>query len=332
MAPSTTAAHHTSDAPETHVATTAPAPGNQNPLRHRSARLGERAIVAVLFLCGAVSVLTTVAIVGVLANETVPFFQQIPLSDFFLDTVWQPFGIPGNEGFRLGVWALVTGTAHVTVIGLLVAIPLGLGAATYLSEYASPRVRGILKPTLEVLAGIPTVVLGFFALTTVSPFLRDVLGTDVVDLFNSFSGGLVVGVMLIPTVASVSEDAMSAVPRALREAGYGLGASRSRVARSVVFPSALSGIVAAIILAMSRAVGETMIVALSVGSRPTVTWDVFAQNQTMTGYIAQSVGGEAARGSFQYTALFAVGSLLFVITLALNLAASAFVRRYRQAY
>jgi len=289
-------------------------------------------MVSALFLCGAISVVTTLAIVVVLVRETLPFFQAIPLSDFFLDTVWQPFGEPGSEGFRLGVWPLVTGTALVTVIGLVVAIPLGLSAAIYLSEYASPRLRNTLKPTLELLAGIPTVVLGFFALTVVSPLMRSILGTDTVDLFNSFSGGVVVGVMLIPTVASVAEDAMSAVPNSLREAGYGLGASRSYVATRVVFPAALSGIVAAIILAMSRAVGETMIVALAVGSRPEITFDIFSQNQTMTGYIAQSVGGEASRGSFQYQALFAVGSLLFVMTLGLNLVASSVVRRYRQEY
>lgn len=301
-----------------------------NPLAPRSRRLGEKAIVSVLFACGAVSVVTTVAIVLVLASETLPFFQRIGLSSFFLDTQWQPFG--GADTVRLGIWPLVTGTMHVTVIGLAVAVPIGLAAATYLSEYATPRVRTTLKPTLELLAGIPTVVLGFFALTAVTPFLRDVLGLQSIDFFNSFSGGLVVGVMLIPTVASISEDAMSAVPDALREAGYGLGASRSRVALRVVFPAALSGIVAAIILAMSRAVGETMIVALAVGSRPQVTLNPFEQNQTMTGYIAQSVGGEAARGSFQYEALFAVGATLFVMTLALNLIAAAVVRRYRQAY
>ncbi len=302
----------------------------ENPLAPRSRRLGEKAIVAVLFACGAVSVVTTVAIILVLASETLPFFQRISLGQFFGDTVWQPFG--GIETVRLGIWPLITGTMHVTVIGLAVAVPIGLAAATYLSEYAEPRVRKTLKPTLELLAGIPTVVLGFFALTAVTPFLRDVLGFQQIDFFNSLSGGLVVGVMLIPTVASVSEDAMSAVPDALREAGYGLGASRSKVALRVVFPAALSGIVAAIILAMSRAVGETMIVALAVGSRPQITLNPLEQNQTMTGYIAQSVGGEAARGSFQYEALFAVGATLFVMTLALNLIAAAVVRRYRQVY
>ncbi len=300
-----------------------------NPLRQRKPRWGERIIISVLFVCGIVSILTTVAIVLVLINETLPFFERIGLGDFLGDTVWQPFG--GEEVVRLGVWPLVVGTAHVTVIGLAVSIPIGLAAATYLSEYASQRVREVLKPTLELLAGIPTVVLGFFALTTVTPFFRDVVGMPL-DFFNSFAGGLVVGVMLIPTVASVSEDAMSAVPKALREAGYGLGASKSTVALRVVFPAAISGIVAAIILAMSRAVGETMIVALAVGSQPNITWNVFEANQTMTGYIAQSVGGEAARGSFQYQALFAVGSFLFIITLSLNLIAAAVVRRFRQAY
>ena len=299
-----------------------------NPLEKTETRLGERVIVGLLFACGALSILTTVAIVLVLFNETLPFFQEVGLGRFFGDTVWQPFGT--GDSVKLGVWPLVVGTAHVTVISLLVSIPIGLAAATYLSEYASPRVRSTLKPTLELLAGIPTVVLGFFALTAVTPFLRDA-GLPL-DFFNSFSGGLVVGVMLIPTVASVSEDAMSAVPNALREAGYGLGAAKSTVALKIVFPAAISGIVAAIILAMSRAVGETMIVAIAVGSRPDITWDIFAQNQTMTGYIAQAVGGEAARGSFQYRALFGVGSFLFVITLTLNLIAAAVVRRFKQDY
>lgn len=301
-----------------------------NPLARRTNRFGERVIIGVLFACGAVSVLTTFAIIAVLANETIPFFQQIDLRQFLLDTEWQPFG--SMETVRLGIWPLVVGTLHVTVIGLLVAVPIGLAAATYLSEYASPRVRDTLKPILELLAGIPTVVLGFFALTAVTPFLRETLGFQGIDFFNSFSGGLVVGIMLIPTVASVSEDAMSAVPDALREAGYGLGASQSKVALRVVFPAALSGIVAAVILAMSRAVGETMIVALAVGSQPDITFNVFSANQTMTGYIAQSVGGEAARGSFQYQALFAVGSMLFLMTLSLNLVAAAVVRRFRQEY
>lgn len=302
-----------------------------NPLARRSSRWGERAIIGALFACGAISVLTTVAIVLVLTFETVPFFEEISFFGQFLgDTVWQPFG--GAETVRLGIWPLITGTAHVTVIGLAVSVPIGLAAATYLSEYASPRVRDTLKPTLELLAGVPTVVLGFFALTFVTPFMRTTLGFESIEFFNSFSGGLVVGVMLIPTVASVSQDAMSAVPDALREAGYGLGASKSKVALNVVFPAALSGIVAAIILAMSRAVGETMIVALAVGSQPEITINPFVGNQTMTGYIAQSVGGEASRGSFQYQALFGVGSTLFVITLALNLIATSVVRRFRQEY
>lgn len=309
------------------MAATSPAP---NPLAPRSRRLGEKFVVGVLFLCGAVSVVTTVAIVLVLANETIPFFQDVSLGQFLGDTVWQPFG--GAETVRLGIWPLVVGTAHVTVIGLAVAVPIGLAAATYLSEYATPRVRNVLKPTLELLAGVPTVVLGFFALLVVTPFLRETLGFSGIDFFNSFSGGLVVGVMLIPTVASVSQDAMSAVPDSLREAGYGLGASRSKVALRVVFPAALSGIVAAVILALSRAVGETMIVALAVGAKPEITANPFVQNQTMTGYIAQSVAGEASRGSFQYEALFAVGSMLFLLTLALNLGAAAVVRRYRQEY
>lgn len=304
----------------------------KSPLRRQESRWGERAIMGVLFVCGALSVLTTVGIVVVLLNETIPFFAEIPISDFLTDTDWNPSADVESDQFQIGIAALLTGTMHVTIIGLLVAVPLGLAAAVYLSEYAPERVRRTIKPTLELLAGIPTVVLGFFAVVTVTPFLQTLLGERNIDFFNSFSGGLVVGVMLIPTIASVSEDAMSAVPKALREAGYGLGASKSKVAMRVVFPAALSGIVASIILGMSRAVGETMIVTLAVGSNPQITLNPLRQNQTMTGYIAQSVSGEASRGSFQFQSLFAVGTTLFLITLLLNLIAAAVVRRYRQEY
>ncbi len=303
-----------------------------NPLAARTSRPGERLIIHVLRLFAGVSVLTTFAIIVVLLVETVPFFRDVSLKAFFGDTVWQPFGNLDSEQFHVGVWPLVNGTLMITLIALTVAVPLGLGAAVYLSEYASPRVRSTLKPTLEVLAGIPTVVLGYFALTLVTPMLQSVLGADRVEFFNAFSPGIVMGIMIVPTIASVSEDAMSAVPRALREAGYGLGASRSEVAVKVVLPAAISGVVAAIILGMSRAIGETMIVAIASGASPTMSLNPFVSMQTMTGYIAQAVGGEAPRDSFTYRSLFAVGSMLFVITLGLNMIASRVVRRYRQAY
>lgn len=303
-----------------------------NPLAPRSKRYGERAIVLVLQICAAISILTTVAIVFVLVEEAIPFFQDIRVVEFFTDTEWRPFVPPQSEQFRIGVLPLVSATLMVTAIAMLVAIPLGLAAAMYLSEYAASRVRRVLKPILEVLAGIPTVVLGFFALTFVTPVLRAVFGQETVQIFNVASAGIVVGVMIIPTVASLSEDAMSAVPRALREAAYGLGATKRTVSLRIVFPAAISGIMAAIILAVSRAIGETMIVAIAAGAMPNLTINPFEGAQTMTGYIVQAVGGEASRGSLTYRSIFGIGLVLFAMTFALNLLAQRVVRRYREVY
>ncbi len=298
-------------------------------LRARQRR-GERIILGLLWLCGAVSILTTIAIVAVLVLEAAPFFGKVPILEFLTGTEWHPFG--GLERGEFGVLPLVNGTLLVTAIALVVAVPLGLGAAMYLSEYAPRRLRRILKPVLEILAGVPTVVLGFFALTFVTPLLRSLLGVGTVQIFNAASAGIVMGVMIVPTIASLSEDAMTAVPRSLREGAYGLGATKRHVATRVVFPAALSGIVASVILAMGRAIGETMIVVIAAGALPTMTLDPFAQIQTMTAYIVQAVGGEAARGSLTYQSIFGVGLLLFAITLIVNIVAQRIVARFREVY
>jgi phosphate transport system permease protein len=307
-------------------------PADANPLAQRSGRPGERVIIWLLRLAAAVSVLTTVAIVVVLVEESIPFFTQIRVVDFLTDTEWRPFVSPDSEQFRIGVLPLVSATLLVTAIAMLVAIPLGLATAMYLSEYAPQRVRNTLKPILEVLAGVPTVVLGFFALTFMTPLLRTLFGAETVEIFNVASAGIVVGIMIIPTVASLSEDAMSAVPMALREAAYGLGATKRVVSLRVVFPAAVSGITAAIILAIGRAIGETMIVAIAAGNLPNLSLDPFDGAQTMTGYIVQAVGGEASRGSLTYRSIFGIGLVLFVMTLGLNVVAHRIVRRFREVY
>jgi phosphate transport system permease protein len=292
-------------------------------------RWGERVILGLLLACSGISILTTVGIVGVLIVDGTAFFREVGLDRFFGSTVWQPFG--GLERGNFGVWPLVAGTLLITLIAIVVAGPLGLGAAIYLSEYAPARARRILKPALEVLAGVPTVVLGVFALNYVTPLLQTVFG-DTVNIFNAASAGIVVGIMIIPTIASLSEDALSAVPQGLREGAFGLGATRRQVALRTVLPAALSGVVAAFILGIGRAIGETMIVAIAAGASPNFTLDPFAQIQTMTAYIVQAVQGETPRGSLTYQSIFAVGALLFVMTFSLNLLAQRIVRRYREVY
>lgn len=292
-------------------------------------RRGERLILSLLAVCGGISVLTTVGIVLVLFVDAAGFFREVSIVKFFTDTAWRPFG--GVESGRFGILPLLNGTLLVTAIAMIVAIPLGLGSALYLSEYASSRVRTKLKPALELLAGVPTVVLGYFALTFMTPLLRTIFG-DAVQIFNAASAGLVMGIMIVPTIASLSEDALSAVPRGLRESAYGLGATKRQVAVRIVLPAGLSGVVAAIILGMGRAIGETMIVAIAAGNLPTLTANPFSQIQAMTAYIVQAVNGEAGRGSLTYQSIFAVGAVLFVLTFALNILAQRFVRRYREVY
>jgi len=302
-------------------------------LKASSPRIGERVVMAVLWTCAAISILTTIGIVVILFEEAATFFENegITIAGFLTGTEWMPFG--SAEQGRFGVLPLVAGTLLVTAIALIVAVPLGLASAAYLSEYAPARVRRFLKPTLEVLAGVPTVVLGYFALTFMTPLLRATVGqlTDI-SIFNAASAGIVMGIMIVPTIASLSEDAMTAVPDALREGAYGLGSSKRYVVTRIVMPAALSGIVAAVILGLGRAIGETMIVAIAGGGLPSMTLNPFDQIQAMTAYIVQAVQGEAARGSLTYQSIFAVGALLFVMTLVVNLIAARFVRRYREAY
>lgn len=293
---------------------------HQSPSLGRRPRPAEAVIKAVLMASAFISVAITVGIVGALIQPVVAFFREVPFGDFF-----------ATEG-RFAVIPLVSATAMVTVIALLVAVPLGLGAAMYLSEYASRRARKILKPTVELLAGVPSVVYGFFALMFVTPtLLQDILNLDV-GFTNALSAGVVLGVMIIPTVASLAEDAMSAVPHALRQGSLAMGANRMQTTLRVVFPAALSGIAAAVVLGMSRAVGETMIVALAAGARKNLSLDPRDGMQTMTGFMAQTAGGETPVGSVEYNTLFAVGLLLFVITLVINIISIRFVRRFRQVY
>jgi phosphate transport system permease protein len=259
--------------------------------------------------------------------ETVDFFREVPLAEYFLGTTWAPTFSPPH----FGVLPLISATLLITGIAAILAFPLGLGTAIYLSEYANPRVRKIVKPVLEVLAGIPTVVLGYFALTFVTPTLLQSLvpGTRI---FNALSAGLVVGAMIIPLVASISEDAMRAVPGSLREAAYGMGATRRTVATRVVVPAALSGIAAAFILGLSRAIGETMIVAIASGQIPNLSIDPREAMETMTAFIVQVSLGDTPAGSTAYKTIFAVGTTLFAMTLGLNVLSHRIVRRFRERY
>ena len=298
-------------------------------LRHGRPRYGERVVRGLLLAATAVSVLTTVGIVVALAIPTVGFFREVSIVDFLTGTTWSPLFADA----RFGVLPLVGATLVVTVIALLVAVPLGLGAAAYLSEFAGRRSRRVLKPVLELLAGVPTVVYGFFALTFVTPLLRAVWPGDTPpSTYNALSAGLVMGVMILPTVASLTEDAMSAVPRTLRDGAYALGSSPATVTRKVVFPAALSGIVAAMILGVSRALGETMIVVVAAGSTARLTADPREGMQTLTSFIAQAASGDVQVGTTGYNTIFAVGSLLFVSTLAMNAISIRMVRRFREVY
>ncbi len=294
----------------------------------RFRRVGESLIVASLAGCAAVSLVTTIAIVVVLFTESASFFQDVSFADFFLTREWQPLFQPVS----FGIWELLAGTMNVVLWSLLLATPLGLAAAIYLSEYAHPRTRSVLKPLLEALAAVPTVVYAYFAITFVSADILRPLFGDSVSIFNSLSASIMLAVLILPTIASISEDAMHTVPRDLREAAYALGATRLEVATRVVVPAALSGIMAAILLAVARVVGETMIVAVAAGSTPNLTLMPLESVQTMTGYMLQVGLGDAARGSVEYRSLFAVGSTLFVLTLMFNMAANLVVSRFHEAY
>lgn len=302
------------------------AAGSALALPRKRIRWGEKLVQGLLFVAAAVSVLTTVAIVASLVLPAVDFFRVVSPWEFLTGTTWAPLFEPGS----FGVLPLVVGTVTISFWSALVAFPLGLGVAAYLSEYAPARAAGALKPILEILAAIPTVVLGYFALTFVTPLLRG-LGLDV-EIFNALSASLVLGVMLIPTVASLSEDAMAAVPRDLRDGGYALGADKLQVSTRIVVPAAISGIVAAFVLAFSRAVGETMIVLIAAGQLPQITFDPRQTIETMTAFIGATGNGDVPTGSIEYKTIFAVGLTLFVLTLAMNLLSIRLVRRFREIY
>jgi phosphate transport system permease protein len=298
------------------------------PLRLRASRRrwGEDVVKVVLALCAFVSVATTVGIVVALFVPAFEFFGEVSIVDFLTGTDWSPLFEPAS----FGVLPLVAGTLLVTACAALVCIPFGLGSAIYLSEYAQARTRKILKPALEVLAGIPTVVYGYFALTFVTPLLQD-LGVGV-GVFSALAAGLVMGVMLLPTVASISEDSMAAVPQDLRDGAYALGSTRVQVATRIVVPAAISGIIASFVLAISRAVGETMIVLIAAGGQPNFTWNPLEQVQTMTAFIAATGQGDVPTGSIEYKTIFAVGATLFVMTFVMNLISIRLVRRFREVY
>jgi phosphate transport system permease protein len=263
-----------------------------------------------------------------LGREAFKFFAlpEVTLIQFFTGTVWQP------KIEEFGILPLLSATLITTGIAMLVAIPTGLSVAIYLSEYASPRARGIIKPTLEILAGIPTVVLGYFALTWVTPLLRSLIGENVVQIYNTASAGLVMGILILPLISSMVEDALSAVPNSLREGAYGVGATKLEVATQVVVPAAISGITAAIIIGISRAVGEAMIVAIAAGAGPNLTINPFIGAETMTGHIVRISGGDISYESVEYESLFAIALFLFVITLALNLISQRVIKRFREVY
>lgn len=297
--------------------------------RARRQQRTERIIQILLGIAAGVSVVVSVLIVVALVRPAVDFFSSVSVRDFFAGSDWKPLFKPP----RYGVWAIVVGTMWVVIIAMVVAIPLGLGAAFYLSEYAGARTRSVIKPIIEILAGIPTVVFGFFALSFVNPNIVEKLWpVGDVGTYSVLAAGLVTGIMIMPTVASLSEDAMSAVPRALREGSYALGANKREVSLSVVFPAALSGIVAALILAVSRAIGETTIAVLAAGSKAQLTWNPGQEAQTMAGFIGFAGIGDQPTGSTGYKSIFAVGAVLFVVTMLLNFASIRIVRKFREVY
>ncbi len=292
----------------------------------RRLRLQEKLIGWTLFACGAISILTTVGIVIVLVRESVGFFAEIPIVEFLTGTRWAPQYRPQS----FGILPLLNGTLIIALGSSLIALPFGLASAIYLSEYAAPRTRRVIKPILEILAGIPTVVYGYFGIMFVTPILRAIFPDT--GIFNAASAAIVVGIMILPMVSSLSEDALSAVPRALREAAYGIGATKYEVSTRVVVPAALSGIVASFILAISRAIGETMAVTLAAGATPRMTLNLLESIQTMTAYIVQVSLGDTPQGSIEYQTIFAVGLVLFLITLAMNFLSQRITRRYRLVY
>lgn len=286
----------------------------------------ENLVRAVLFASASISILTTVGIVIVLFREAFGFFQEVSVVDFLFGTTWTPLFEPRS----FGVLPLLSGTMMIVVGSAVIAIPLGLAAAIYLSEYASQRARAILKPVLEILAGIPTVVYGFFAITFVTPLLKTVLPET--NVFNAASASIVVGIMILPMIASLCDDALRAVPDELRQGGYAVGATSTEVTLRIVVPGALSGVLASFVLALSRAIGETMAVTLAAGATPKLTLDYLESIATMTAYIVQVSLGDTPTGTIEYKTIFAVGTLLFLITLSMNLLAHRIMQRFREVY
>lgn len=287
-------------------------------------------IEALLGLAAFATILTTIGILASLASGTLAFFSEIPVANFLFGTEWTPLFLDGS----FGVLPILSGTLQITLVAITLAIPLGLGAAMYLSEFASPTARRIFKPVLEVLAGIPTVVYGFFAIAFVTPNIVRPLwfGGNPPGVFSALSAGLVMGVLIIPIVASLSEDALSSVPQSMRDGAFALGASRARVARKVVLPAALSGVIASFVLALSRAIGETLIVLVAAGGLAQLTFSIQEPMLTMTAFIATAATGDTPTGSIEYNTLFAVGTLLFLITLFVNVVSIRLVRRFREVY
>lgn len=294
----------------------------------RRPRPHEQIIRIFLFSCAALSILVTLGIVFELTQDSMLFFldPEVTLKEFLTGTQWQP--VIG----QFGIWPLLSATLMTSTIAMLFAFPIGLMVAVYLSEYASEGVRSILKPILEVLAGIPTVVYGYFAVTFMTPLLKRIFGSDVVGVYNTASAGLVIGILILPLITSMTEDAMSAVPRSLREAAAALGSTKRETSLQVVVPAAISGIAAAFIVALSRAVGETMIVALAAGAGPKLTANPFEGAETLTGYIVRISGGDISYNSVDYNSIFALGLVLFLITLLLNTVSRRIVERYREVY
>lgn len=286
----------------------------------------EGAVRSILFAAAAVSVLTTAGIIFTLLGETFQFFTQISPLEFLTGTRWTPLFVSKH----FGVLPLVNGTLAVALVAMLIAVPLGLLAAIFMSEVAAPRLRTVLKPVLEILAGIPTVVYGYFALLFVTPILREVFPDA--GIFNVLSAGIVMGFMILPMMASITEDALQAVPIGLREGSYALGATKLETAVKVIVPAALSGILAAVILSISRAIGETMIVSIAAGQQPRMGFDLLNSMETMTAYIVQVSLGDTPQGTIEYQTIFAVGTLLFAMTFVMNLLGDWLVRRFREVY
>ena len=293
--------------------------------RQPTDNIQDKIVEIILLGCALVSIFTTFGIIFIIFQVTFEFFQKVSFAQFFLDTKWTPLFAEAHYG----IWPLINGTLLTTVIAMLVAIPLGLSAAIYLSEYASPKVAAVLRPAVELLSGVPTVVYGYFALLFVTPTLRLILP---LEFFNALSAGLMMGIMITPTVGSISLDAIQSVPRALREGAYAIGVTKLETIIQVVLPAALSGILASIILGISRAVGETMTVLIAAGTEPKLTINPIEAISTMTAYMAQISGGDSPRGSTNYRTLYAVGAVLFLLTLALNIISNWIASRYKEKY